>query len=51
MVLLTGTYVVVASNFDHGEDYAISGGNLVGNNATNLNNIGVVTVEHCTIEA
>lgn len=47
----TGTYQFVAPNFDHSGDYAISGSNLVVNNATNLNALGSVTVEHVTIEA
>ena len=47
----TGFYIFVAPNFDHGGDYAISGSNLVVNNASNLNAIGVVTTEHVTIAA
>ncbi len=47
----TGSFIFVSPNFDHGGDYAISGSNLVVNNAANLNAIGVVTVEHVTLEA
>ena len=48
----TGTYQFVAPNFDHSGDYAISGSNLVVNNATNINANGVgASPEHVTIEA
>jgi hypothetical protein len=49
--IFTGTLEFVAPNFDHDGDYAIDGTNLVVNNATNINSINEVTVEHVTIEA
>lgn len=47
----TGTLEFIAPNFDHGGDYVIDGSNLIINNATNINSINEVTVEHVTIEA
>jgi len=47
----TGTYQFAAPNFDHSGDYAVAGSNLVVNNASNLNAIGSVSVEHVTLVA
>lgn len=46
-----GVFSFAAPNFDHGGDYAISGTNLIVNNASNLNALNVVTTEHVTIQA
>jgi small nuclear ribonucleoprotein (snRNP)-like protein len=46
-----GVFSFTSPYFDHSGDYAISGTNLVVNNADNLNAIAVVTTEHVSVMA
>lgn len=46
-----GVFSFTSPYFDHNGDYAISGTNLIVNNAANLNAIAVVTTEHVSVMA